>query len=145
MSGLNKVMLIGRLGQDPDVRYTQSGDCVANLSLATSEKYKDKDGQPQESTEWHRVVLFKRQAELADEYLRKGSQVYIEGKIQTRKWQDNEGNDRYSTEVRGFQMQFLDSRGDSQGQQQPAQQPAPAGGDFDDDIPFMPLGKGDFA
>ena len=145
MSGLNKVMLIGRLGQDPDVRYTQSGDCVANLSLATSEKYKDKDGQPQESTEWHRVVLFKRQAELAGEYLRKGSQVYIEGKIQTRKWQDNEGNDRYSTEVRGFQMQFLDSRGDSQGQQQPAQQPAPAGGDFDDDIPFMPLGKGDFA
>ena len=160
--GINKVILIGNLGKDPEVRYMPSGGAVANLTVATSENWKDKQtGQNQERTEWHRVVMFNRLGEIAGEYLKKGSKVYIEGKLQTRKWQDKEGQDRYTTEIVANEMQMLDSRGGGaaefggapqQGGQQPyqpqsqAQPQAPAqaaaGGknsgfdDFDDDIPF---------
>ncbi|MEE4192336.1 MAG: single-stranded DNA-binding protein [Halieaceae bacterium] len=159
--GINKVILIGNLGNDPETRYTQSGAAVTNISLATSETWKDKQtGQPQERTEWHRVVFFNRLAEIAGEYLRKGSKVYVEGSLRTRKWQDQSGQDRYTTEIVGNEMQMLDSRGQGmgapypdqgQGYDTPAQSPAPApqqaaaGGqaappasfeDFDDDIPF---------
>ena len=128
VSGVNKVIIIGRLGNDPEVKFLSSGDAVANLSIATSEKWKDKTtGQPQEKTEWHRVVFFKRQAEIAGEYLKKGSNVYIEGKLETRKWQDQTGADRYTTEIKGLVMQMLDSKGDGQPQQaqQAPQQQAP--------------------
>lgn len=160
---VNKVILIGRLGQDPDLRYTANGNAVCNFSLATSERWKDKEsGQQREQTEWHRVAMFGRIAEVAGQYLKKGSQVYIEGKLQTREW-EKDGIKRYTTEVlvdmKG-QMQMLDSREDSgsqnggrdtqsqsqvtQQRQQPAAQmpPEQAGpGDFDDDIPFAPIGK----
>jgi single-strand DNA-binding protein len=110
--GLNKVMIIGNLGQDPEIRYTASGDAMATLNIATTESWKDKaTGDLQEKTEWHRVVLFKRTAEVARDYLKKGSQVYIEGRIQTRKWQDKEGNDRYTTEIVCNDMQMLGGRG----------------------------------
>ncbi|QEA38021.1 single-stranded DNA-binding protein [Pistricoccus aurantiacus] len=110
--GINKVILIGNLGQDPDVRYTQSGSAVTNLNLATSDSWTDKQsGQRQERTEWHRVVMFNKLAEIAQQYLRKGSKVYIEGRIQTRKWQGQDGQDRYSTEIVANDMQMLDSRG----------------------------------
>jgi len=148
--GVNKVILVGNLGQDPEVRYMPNGNAVANISVATSETWKDKNsGDNQERTEWHRVVLFRRLGEIAGEYLKKGSKVYIEGKLQTRKWQDQNGQDRYTTEIVADQMQMLDTRGgmgDSAGYSQPASKPAsqpapsaPAGGppDFvDDDIPF---------
>jgi len=119
MSGINKVILIGNLGKDPDVRYMPNGGAVANLTVATSENWKDKNtGEKQERVEWHRVVMFNRLGEIAGEYLKKGSKVYIEGKLQTRKWQDNDGNDRYSTEIVANEMKMLDSRGgDFQGQQ----------------------------
>ncbi len=110
--GINKVILIGNLGADPEIRQTQGGSSVANLSLATSETWKDKQtGQQQEKTEWHRVVAFNRLAEIMGEYLRKGSKVYVEGRLQTRKWQDQSGQDRYTTEVVVNEMQMLDSRG----------------------------------
>lgn len=110
--GINKVILIGNLGNDPDTRYTQGGSAIANISLATSTSWRDKDtGDTQERTEWHRVVFFGRLAEIASEYLRKGSRVYVEGRLQTRKWQDQSGNDRYTTEVVANEMQMLDSRG----------------------------------
>lgn len=99
MKGINKVILVGTLGQDPTVRYAQNGDAVTNISAATSEQWKDKQGKKQEKTEWHNIVIFGKLAEVAGEYLRKGSQVYIEGKLQTRKWQDKQGQDRYTTEV----------------------------------------------
>ena len=100
MSSVNKATILGRLGQDPDIRYTQNGDPVANLSVATSEKWKDKQtGESKEKTEWHRVNIWGRLAEIAGEYLKKGSQVYLEGKLQTRKWQDKDGNDRWTTEI----------------------------------------------
>ena len=145
--GVNKVILIGNLGKDPEVRYMPNGNAVANITLATSESWKDKSsGEQQEKTEWHRVVMFRRLGEIAGEYLKKGSKVYIEGKLQTRKWQDNSGNDRYTTEIVADQMQMLDSRGGSsanfsgESKSAPAMAPAPAaaaaGGDFDDDIPF---------
>ncbi|WP_444995087.1 single-stranded DNA-binding protein [Aliikangiella sp. IMCC44359] len=163
--GINKVILVGNLGQDPEVRYTPSGSAITSLSLATSESWKDKNtGQMQEKTEWHRISIFGKLAEIAGEYLRKGSQIYIEGKLQTRKWQDKQGQDRYTTEVvvDGFSgvMQMLGGRaeggaGMGGGQQRqaapqqqqpqqsyapPQQQQAPAGGgfddSFDDDIPF---------
>ena len=109
--GINKVILIGNLGNDPETRYTQSGAAVTNISLATSESWKDKQtGQPQERTEWHRVVFFNRLAEIAGEYLRKGSKVYIEGSLRTRKWQDQSGQDRYTTEIVANEMQMLDSQ-----------------------------------
>ncbi len=149
--GINKVILIGNLGNDPEVRYMPNGGAVANITMATSEQWKDKQtGEMQERTEWHRVVLYRRLAEIAGEYLRKGSKVYIEGRLQTRKWQDQNGNDRYTTEIIANDLQMLDSRGGERsadfGQQPPAQsqggaksavQPS-AGGldDFDDDIPF---------
>lgn len=134
--GINKVILIGNLGQDPEVRFTPSGTAVANLNLATSDTWMDRQsGQRQERTEWHRVVLFNKTAEIAQQYLKKGSKVYIEGRLQTRKWQDQNGQDRYSTEIVANDMQMLDSRGGvfqgggaPQGgyaQQAPAQQAPP--------------------
>ena len=152
--GINKVILIGNLGQDPEVKYMPQGDAVCNITVATSDSWKDKNtGEQREKTEWHRVVFFRRLAEIAGEYLKKGSKVYIEGKLQTRKWQDQSGSDRYTTEIVANEMQMLDSRAgggggggnfDQSARQAPAQssgqQPAaaPAGGmaDFDDDIPF---------
>ncbi len=146
--GVNKVILVGNLGADPEVKYMPNGNAVANVTLATSETWKDKQsGENKEKTEWHRVVFFRRLAEIAGEYLKKGSQVYIEGKLQTRKWQDKNGNDRYTTEIIANEMQMLGGRGGGGGSadfggasaSQSAQAPAPAataGGDFDDDIPF---------
>lgn len=114
--GINKVILIGNIGQDPEVKYMPSGGAVTNISVATSETWKDKNtGQPQERTEWHRVVLFNRLGEIAGEYLRKGSKVYIEGSLRTRKWQAQDGTDRYTTEIVASEMQMLDGRGDAAG------------------------------
>ena len=112
--GVNKVILVGNLGNDPTVRYTPSGSAVANISLATSEVWKDKQsGEQQERTEWHRVVFFNKLGEIAGEYLRKGSKVFVEGNLRTRKWQDKSGQDRYTTEIIGNEMQMLDSKGQS--------------------------------
>lgn len=146
--GVNKVIIIGNLGQDPEVRYMPSGSAVTNISVATSESWKDKEtGEQTDRTEWHKVVFFGRLAEISGEYLRKGSQIYIEGRLRTRKWQDREGGDRYSTEIVGDQMQMLGGRGQGGGQPMaqpasasaapaaPAPAPAPAA-EFDDDIPF---------
>ena len=146
--GINKVILIGNLGRDPEIKYMPSGDAMANLTVATSESWKDKtSGEKVEKTEWHRVVLFKRLAEIAGEYLRKGSKVYIEGRLQTRKWQGQDGADRYTTEIVANDLQMLDSRGGgAENYSAPASaqqsgnggpQMAPMGmDDFDDDIPF---------
>ncbi len=143
--GVNKVILIGNLGQDPETRYMPSGGAVTNLRIATNETWKDKQtGEQQERTEWHRVVMFERLAEIAAEYLRKGSQVYIEGTLRTRKWQDKDGNDRYTTEIRANEMQMLGGRSGAgspamdRPRDQPSAAPARAGvaDDFDDDIPF---------
>jgi single-strand DNA-binding protein len=143
--GINKVILIGNLGADPEVRYTPANTAVCNLRLATSEQWRDKQtGEQQEKTEWHNVVLFARLGEIAGEYLRKGSKVYIEGRLQTRKWQGQDGQDRYTTEVVANEMQMLDSRGGGtapMGDAQPArsrpqQQQPPADDDLADDIPF---------
>ena len=150
--GVNKVILVGNLGQDPEVRYMPNGNAVANITVATSETWKDKNtGDNQEKTEWHRVVMFRRLGEIAGEYLKKGSKVYIEGKLQTRKWQDKNGQDRYTTEIVADQMQMLDSRGggggapmedssfdqSSQSSSAPAAAPAMGAAGFeDDDIPF---------
>lgn len=145
--GVNKVILIGNLGRDPEVRYMPSGSAVANVALATSEQWKDKQtGEQQERTEWHNVVFFGRLAEIVGEYLKKGSQVYVEGSLRTRKWQDKEGKDRYTTEIVANEMQMLGGRGGGGGggnydynQDQPKRQPAgapAASEDFDDDIPF---------
>jgi len=143
--GINKVILIGNLGKDPEVRYSPSGGAIASLTLATSESWKDKNtGEKVEKTEWHRVVAFKRTAEIMGEYLKKGSKVYIEGKLQTRKWQDKEGKDRYTTEVVARDMQMLDGRAGESGHQSPAASmpekmnpdEVPHAGDFDDQIPF---------
>ncbi len=147
--GVNKVILVGNLGSDPEVKYMPSGSAVANVSIATTDSWKDKGtGERQERTEWHRVVFFNRLAEIAGEYLRKGSQVYIEGRLQTRKWQDQSGNDRYTTEIVANDMQMLGGRGgggsasfDEPPAKQSAAPAAPAGAqsapdDFDDDIPF---------
>ena len=162
MASVNKVILVGNLGRDPEIRYMPNGDAVANFSIATTDHWKDKNGQQQERTEWHNIVLFRRLAEIAGEYLKKGASVYIEGSLQTRKWQNKEGEDRYTTEIRGDSMQMLGSRqsGDSHGHHEreaPRRQPekpneyaaqsgrstrppASTGGsnfdDFEDDIPF---------
>jgi len=150
MASINKVILVGNLGRDPEVRYTQNGNAVANINLATNEVWKDKSGQRQERTEWHRVVFWGRLAEIAAEYLRKGSQIYVEGRIQTRKWQGKDGQDRWTTEIVGNEMQMLGSRGggqspppdydggQSEGTAAESSSPkkAAAGEDFDDDIPF---------
>ena len=146
--GVNKVILIGNLGRDPEVRYTPSGLAVANLTLATSEAWKDKQsGEMQERTEWHRIVMYQRLAEIAGEYLRKGAKVYIEGRLQTRKWQDkNTGQDRYTTEIVADSMQMLDSKGggsstyDSTPKAETSSASVESAGamnnSFDDDIPF---------
>ena len=115
MAGVNKVILLGNVGQDPEMRYTPAGKAIANFSVATSERYKDKEGNTQERTEWHRVTLFGRQAEIAGEYLRKGSQVYIEGRIQNEKYTDREGVERYATKIIGDRLQLLGRRGDADG------------------------------
>ena len=112
MAGVNKVILVGNLGGDPEIRYTPSGAAVANFTIATSENWKDKDGQKQEKTEWHKIVVFAKLAEICGEYLHKGKQVYIEGRIQTRQWEDRDGNKRYTTEIVANQMQMLGSKGD---------------------------------
>ncbi len=155
MASVNKVILIGNLGADPETRFLPSGEAVCNIRIATTEKWKDRaSGDMKEATEWHRIALFGRQAEVAGEYLKKGSPVYIEGRIQTRKWQDKEGKDQYTTEIRADRMQLLGSRGGSGGDVEfsgggasraaggnapsrggaPAKKPATD--DFDDDIPF---------
>ena len=153
MASVNKVILIGNLGRDPEVRYLPSGDAVATLSVATTEKWKDKNGDQQEQTEWHRVSFFGRQAEICGEYLRKGSQIYVEGRLQTRKWTDKEGKERYSTDIRGDRMQMLGGRGAGTGSEPMMREaetvPADAAPkaraaasktanleDLDDDIPF---------
>lgn len=163
MASLNKVILIGNLGKDPETRYAPSGDAICNITVATTETWKDKStGERREATEWHRVVFFGRVAEVAAQYLRKGSQIYVEGRLQTRKWQDKDGQDRYTTEIRGDEMKMLGSRQSAGGEapmgggySAPAPRPAPApmpaaaapsqpsrnqdmGGfdDFGDDIPF---------
>ena len=150
---VNKVILVGRLGKDPETRYMTSGEAVTNCTLATSENWKDKSGEKQERTEWHNLVFYRRLAEIAGEYLRKGSQVYIEGKIQTRKWQDKEGKDRYTTEIIVNEMKMLGSKSSGGGsfevvenqsapaRSAPAAKPAAAAekgnfDNFDDDIPF---------
>lgn len=140
MSGVNKVILVGRLGQDPEIKHTQTGDSVANFSLATSETWKDKSGEKQERTEWHRCVAWRQLADIIDKYCHKGDQLYIEGKLQTRKWQDQSGQDRYSTEVVVSQMQMLGGKGDGQARSAQGQQSAPASkpviDDYDDLVPF---------
>lgn len=139
MSDLNKVMLIGRLGKDPETRYSASGAAITNITLATSDKWKDKQtGEQKEKTEWHRVVFFNRLAEIAGEYLSKGKQCYIEGNLRTRKWQDQNGQDKWTTEIVAKEMQMLGGKGSTE-EQRPAQaaeqQPAQQGFD-DQDIPF---------
>jgi single-strand DNA-binding protein len=152
MASVNKVILVGNLGADPEVRYMPSGDAITNARIATTDSWKDKNGEKQEKTEWHRVSFFGKLAEIAGEYLKKGSQIYVEGRLQTRKWQDKEGQDRYTTEIVADKMQMLGGRsggGNSfevmdkeSGGAAPASKPAkPAktGGEFDDfedDIPF---------
>ena len=160
MASVNKVILLGNLGRDPETRYTTGGDAVTNLNIATSEQWKDKSGEKQERTEWHRVVLFGRQAEIAGEYLKKGRSVYIEGRLQTRKWTDKDGVEKYSTEIVGDRMQLIGSARDGSGagdaefsgQRRGGSGAAGAGSpggaagggnagrkttdDFDDDIPF---------
>lgn len=147
--GVNKVIIIGNLGADPEVRYMPSGGAVANLSIATSESWKDKQsGERVERTEWHRIALFNRLAEIAGEYLKKGSKVYVEGSLRTRKWQDNAGQDRYTTEIIASELQMLDGRGGASEMSQQSSyggaqsagshnSPAPAPAEeFDDEIPF---------
>lgn len=154
MASVNKVILIGNLGKDPETRYLPSGDAVTNINVATTDTWKDKSGDKQEHTEWHRVAFFGKTAEIAGEYLKKGSPVYVEGRIRTRKWQDKEGQDRYTTEIVGDRMQLLGARGgggDSM-PREPSREPAAATAaiagsakaparkgafdEMDDDIPF---------
>lgn len=150
MAGINKVILIGNLGRDPEVRYTPDGTAVANFTIATSEAWKDKDtGEKRERTEWHRIVAWRRLGEICGEYLSKGSKVYIEGKLQTREWQDKDGAKRYTTEIVATEVQFLDSRQNAdtpRTQRPPAAREPGSGGGYanapypapppDDDIPF---------
>jgi single-strand DNA-binding protein len=163
MASVNKVILVGNLGRDPEIRYAPSGDAICNVSLATTDTWKDKQtGEKRESTEWHRVVFFGKLAEIAGQYLKKGRSIYVEGNLRTRKWQDQNGQERYTTEIRANEMQMLGGRGEGGGdvpmggddgygapaqstrpapRQAPAKSsaPAPSGGgfgDFDDDIPF---------
>lgn len=139
--GVNKVILIGHLGKDPEVRYNPQGGALATLSLATSESWKDKtSGEKQEKTEWHRVVAFGRTAEIIGEYLKKGAPVYIEGKLQTRKWTDKDGQDKYTTEVVCLAMQMLGSRGTPERQESEAPEKprsSTSAPEFDDEIPFV--------
>lgn len=133
MAGINKVILVGNLGNDPDVRTMPNGDMVTKISVATSENWNDKStGERKEVTEWHSIVFYRRQAEVAGEYLRKGSKVYVEGRLKTRKWQDQNGQDRYTTEIIGDVLQMLDSRQSADNQDKTST----SAGDFNDDIPF---------
>jgi len=144
--GINKVIIVGNLGNDPETRYMPSGGAVTNLSVATNESWKDKQtGEQKDRTEWHKVAMFGKLAEIAAEYLRKGSQVYIEGKLRTRKWQDQSGNDRYTTEIIADEMQMLGGRGGGApsmnqgsggGDGPPPSAPRGGNDEFDDDIPF---------
>ena len=150
MGSLNKVQLIGNLGADPETKYLPSGSAVTNLSLATTDKWKDKQtGEQVEKTEWHRISFFGRAAEVIEEFCSKGSSLYVEGQLQTRKWQDKEGNDRYTTEIKGRDFQFLGggqgknqerrsqpSSEGTEGRSEPSPEPKPKPDDFDDDIPF---------
>ena len=140
MSSVNKALIIGNLGQDPEIKYTQSGSPVANLSVATSERWKDKNsGEQKEQTEWHRVVVFGRLAEIAEQYLKKGSKVFIEGKIQTRDWEDAEGNKKYTTEVVAREMTMLDSRASTDSSASSSDNSAKdtaKDDNFEEDIPF---------
>ena len=149
MASLNRVMLIGRLGRDPELRYTQSGTPVCTLQAGTDESYTDRDGNKVERTEWHRITCFQKQAENCANYLTKGSLVYVEGSLTTRKWQDQQGQDRYTTEIKAERVQFLDRKGDNQGADQPqgaprqqgaqrgnSQQARPSESSNMDDIPF---------
>jgi len=135
MASVNKAIVLGNLGKDPELRHLPNGDAVCNFSLATTESWKDKDGNKQDKTEWHNVVIFRKLAEIAGEYLKKGRPVYIEGRLQTRKWQDKEGKDRYTTEIVADQMQMLGSRDEAKEVAKPTQ--APTGfEDMESDIPF---------
>jgi len=151
MASVNKVILVGNVGRDPETRYMPSGDAIVNLSLATTDQWKDKNGEKQERTEWHRIVIFGKTAEIAGQYVRKGSQIYIEGRLQTRKWTDKEGQERYTTEIVADRMQMLGSRGGggdapmdrepppapaSEPRAAPARKSGTAFDDVDDDIPF---------
>lgn len=149
MASVNKVILIGNLGADPETRYTPGGDPITNIRLATTDTWKDKtSGERKEATEWHRVVLFRRLAEIAGQYLKKGSQVYIEGRLRTRKWQDKDGQERYTTEIEAEEMKMLGGKSpgadDSTGEPRQSRQSRPAGDpskprsfeDMDDDTPF---------
>jgi single-strand DNA-binding protein len=149
MASVNKVIIVGNLGADPETRYTPSGDAITNIRVATTDRWKDKaSGEMKEATEWHRIAFFGRLAEVAGQYLKKGSQVYVEGSLRTRKWQDKEGQDRYSTEIRGDVMQMLGrregsgeppaERSESRAEPKPAAAMKPAGkfDDMEDDIPF---------
>ncbi len=151
MASVNKVIIVGNLGKDPETRYMPNGDAVCNITVATTDSWKDKQtGEKKEQTEWHRIVFFRKLAEIAGQYLRKGSQVYIEGALKTRKWQDKDGQDRYTTEITADTMQMLGGkrdgeqsapRSESAPQQPRLQRPAPQGNggsfdDFEDDIPF---------
>ena len=159
MASVNKVILVGNLGADPETRYAPSGDAICNIRIATTDTWRDKtSGEKREATEWHRVVFFGKLAEIAGQYLKKGRSVYVEGRLQTRKWQDKEGRDQYTTEIRADQMQMIG--GQSDGAQQERQHPAQrqqqssssggggqsggmGGGDFDDDIPFASCAASD--
>jgi single-strand DNA-binding protein len=141
MASVNKVILVGNVGADPDIRYMTNGDCIANINLATSESWKDKNGEKQEKTEWHRVSFFKKLAEIVGEYVKKGGSIYVEGRLQTRKWQDKEGADRYTTEVVADRMQMLGGKQETQKQESSPAEKKPIDGnnafeDFSDDIPF---------
>jgi single-strand DNA-binding protein len=150
MASINKVILIGSLGRDPETRYMPNGEAATNFSMATSENWKDKQGQKQERTEWHNIVMYRKLAEIAGEYLKKGAPVYIEGKLQTRKWQDKEGNDRYTTEIIADQMQMLGGktsanndipedrpeRNQANPTYEKSEQAKSGFDDFEDDIPF---------
>ncbi len=149
--GINKVILVGNLGRDPEMRHTQSGQAVANFTLATNRRWRDKDGQQKEETEWHRIVAWGRLAEICTEYLTKGKQVYVEGRLQTRDWEDREGNKRYTTEIVALDMQMLGRRGDTGGYDEaepppratdatpdstPSGSSSGSGSGSEDDIPF---------
>lgn len=145
MASVNKVILVGNLGRDPEVRFMPNGEAVCNFSIATTDTWKDKAGAKQERTEWHNIIMYRKLAEIAGEYLKKGRPVYVEGRLQTRKWQDKEGNDKYTTEIIADQMQMLGSKdGESVGTQsqdhKPSEQKSSTPGtgfdDFEDDIPF---------
>ena len=152
MAGVNKVIIVGNLGNDPEIRTMPNGEAVANSTVATSESWNDKNtGERREVTEWHRIVFYRRQAEVAGEYLRKGSKVYVEGRLKTRKWQDQNGQDRYTTEIQGDVLEILDSRQSGDNQDKPStgnnayanakngvkpKQQAESADNFDDDIPF---------